>query len=64
VDAATLDMVADAPLLLGSRADRLIMEGYNGRDPFGAVHLKNSWGHVRHAAKMDLGRMNYIIKRV
>ena len=64
VDAATLDMVADAPLLLGSRADRLIMEGYNGRDPFGAVHLKNSWGHVRHAAKMDLGRMDYIIKQV
>ncbi len=64
VDAATLDMVADAPLLLGSRADRLIRDGYDGRDPFGAVHLKNSWGHVRHAARMGLGRMDYTIKRI
>ena len=64
VDAASLDLVADAPLLPGSRADRLIAQGYKGRDPFGAVHLKSSWGHVRHAAEMGLGSLEYTLKRV
>jgi len=59
IDAASLDMAADAPLLPGSRADRLIAEGYAGRDPFGAVHLKSSWGHVRHAAELGLGSLDY-----
>jgi uncharacterized Fe-S center protein len=59
IDAASLDMAANAPLLPGSRADRLIAEGYAGRDPFGAVHLKSSWGHVRHAAELGLGSLEY-----
>jgi len=62
IDAAALDLAADAPLLPGSRADRLIAAGYEGRDPFGAVHLKNSWGHVRYAAELGLGSLEYVLK--
>ncbi|MCK9460774.1 MAG: DUF362 domain-containing protein [Proteobacteria bacterium] len=62
IDAAALDLVAKAPLLPGSRADRLIAAGYGGNDPFGAVHLKSSWGHVRHAAELGLGSLEYVLK--
>jgi uncharacterized protein len=62
IDAAALDLVAKAPLLPGSRADRLIANGYAGDDPFGAVHLKSSWGHVRHAAALGLGSLEYSLK--
>lgn len=64
VDAASLDLAADAPLLPGSRADRLIEKGYEGRDPFGAVHMKNSWGHVDHAAEMGLGTKDYELVKI
>jgi uncharacterized protein len=57
VDAASLDLVAKAPLLGGSRAERL--GAYQGRDPFGAVHLKNSWGQVERAAELGLGSLEY-----
>jgi uncharacterized protein len=59
IDAATLDLVAKAPLLPGSRASRLIEDSYSGNDPFGAVHLKNSWGHVHHSADLGLGSTTY-----
>jgi len=62
IDAASLDLAADAPLLPGSRADRLIAEGYKGRDPFGAVHLKDSWRQVRYAAELGLGTLGYTLK--
>jgi len=64
VDAATLDLAARSPLLPGSRADRLIAEGYRGPDPFGAVHLKSSWGHVRHAAALGLGSLEYELEEI
>lgn len=63
VDAASLDLVAAAPLLPGSRADRLIERSYSGDDPFGAVHLKSSRSQVRHAAALGLGSLDYAIKR-
>ncbi len=64
VDAASLDLVAKAPLLPGSRADRLIENGYDGNDPFGAVHLKNSWGHVGYAADFGLGSREYNLRQL
>jgi len=64
IDAAALDLVAKAPLLPGSRADRLIAAGYDGRDPFGAVHLKDSWRQVRYAAELGIGNPDYSLKSI
>jgi uncharacterized Fe-S center protein len=64
IDAAALDLVAKAPLLPGSRADRLIAAGYDGRDPFGAVHLKDSWRQVRYAAELGIGNPDYSLRSI
>ena len=62
IDAASLDLASKAPLLPGSRAERLIGK-YDGPDPFGAVHLKNSWGHLRYSAELGSGSLEYTLRK-
>jgi len=63
VDKATLDIVAESPILKNSRAD-MLSKRYRGKDPLGSVHRKKSFRVLEHAEKLGIGTLKYEIEEI